>query len=100
MDPLRLSDKASFSPESVALAKHAFEQTWAEIAPRFSPGRHAEVRNVLASAVMAAARIDSDDAAALRKAGLQVMERRYPVEMHMSLADERWTRPRRISDAL
>jgi len=100
MDPVRLSGKTSFSPESVALAKHAFEQTWVEIAPRFSAGRHAEVRNVLASAVMAAVRIDSDDAAALRKAGLQVMERLYPVEMHMSLADEGGMRRRKTSDAL
>jgi hypothetical protein len=86
MEPPRFREKTCFSPESLVLAQHAFEQTWAEIAPRFSAGRYAEVRNVLAAAVMAAVRVDSSETAPLRKAGLQAMERMYPVEMHMSLS--------------
>jgi hypothetical protein len=86
MEPPRFREKTCFSPQSVALAQHAFEQIWAEVAPRFSAGRDAEVRNVLASALMAAVRVDNVETAPLRKAGLQALERMYPVEMHMNLS--------------
>ena len=89
MDPLQLRNKPCFDPEALALIQHAFEQTWAEIAPRFSSARHAEVRNVLATAVMEAVRGDDTDAAVLRTAGLQAMEQMYPIDMLMSL----WTDP-------
>jgi hypothetical protein len=85
MEPINLRDKRCFSPEALALAQHAFEHTWAEIAPRFEVGRHAEVRNALAVAVMGAVRVDSNTIAPLCEVGLQVMERMYPVEMHMTL---------------
>ena len=85
IEPLKQKDKACFSPEALALAQHAFEQTWTEIAPRFAAGRHAEVRDILAVAIMGAVRVDSNDPAPLREAGRQVMERMYPVEMHMRL---------------
>jgi hypothetical protein len=85
MEPFSQKEKPCFSPDALALAQHAFEQTWLRIAPRFAVGRHAEVRDVLAVAVMGAVRVDSNDVAPLCKAGLQVVERMYPVEMHMRM---------------
>jgi hypothetical protein len=85
MEPLNLKEKPCFSPESLALAQHAFEQTWLKIAPRFAASRYAEVRDVLAVAVMGAVRVDSNDVAPLCEAGLQVMERMYPAEMRMRM---------------
>ena len=46
MGPLNQGEKPCFSPEALALAQHAFEQKWSEIAPRFAVGRHEEVRNI------------------------------------------------------
>jgi hypothetical protein len=85
MEARKLRDKPCLGRESVTLAQHAFEQTWVQIAPRFAAGRHAEVREALAFAVMEAIRLDSNDIAAICEFGLQVMERMYPIEMHMSM---------------
>ena len=84
MEPVQLRNKPCFSPQAMALAQHAFEQTWAEIAPRFSTGRHMEVRDALAFAIMGAVRVDNEDVSSLCEAGQQVLERMYPVEMHMT----------------
>jgi hypothetical protein len=85
MRSLNQREKPCFGPDALARAQHAFEQTWTEIAPRFATGRHEEVRNILAVAIMGAVRVDSNDVTQLCKAGLQVMERKYPTEMHMRL---------------
>lgn len=42
----------------------------------------------MALAVMGAVRVDNNDLAPLCKAGLQVMERLYPVEMHLKLGSK------------
>jgi hypothetical protein len=85
MGSLIQREKTCFSPEALALAQHAFEQSWTEIAPRFTAARHEEVRNILAVAIMSAVRVDSNDVAPLCKVGLQAMERKYPVEMQLRM---------------
>jgi hypothetical protein len=82
-------DKTYFSPEALALAQQAFEQIWTKIEPRFAASRHAEVRGILAAAVMEAVRVDSNNIEILCRAGLQMLERMYPVEMHMRLRTSR-----------
>jgi hypothetical protein len=84
MQPLQRNGGASIGPESLALAKNVFEQTWIELAPRFSQERHTGVRDALASAMMTGLTDGNRDLSKLREAAMRVIGRMYPVEMHMT----------------
>jgi hypothetical protein len=78
MKALRIIEGASFGPDVLNVIRTAFEESWQEISGVFSPGEYEDAREVLALAVMMAARDDSNDPRPLREAAIQATKRRYP----------------------
>jgi hypothetical protein len=83
----RIIEGAMFGPDVLNVVRQAFEECWQELAGSFSPSEHEDAREVLARAVMSAAREDSADPLPLREAGMQAMRRSYPVRFGGDEAD-------------
>jgi hypothetical protein len=81
MEPQGLRKRDSLSPESYSMVKRAFERTWADVASNFAARRHDEAREVLASAVVAAAKGNSAGEVLLCNAGILLMKQVYPKEL-------------------
>jgi hypothetical protein len=92
MEPMSLPPKPALALKHWRLLSTLSSKPRPNIAALFC-GCQAEVRNVLAAAVMAAVRVETSETAPLRKAGLQAIDQMYPIEMHMSLSEE----PRRAT---
>jgi hypothetical protein len=78
MKARRIIDGASFDPDVLKVVREAFEDCWRGMSSSFAPDEHEDARVILATAVMAAARADSDNPRPLREAALQAMKRQYP----------------------
>jgi hypothetical protein len=74
----RIIDGAAFGPDVLRVVRQAFDEAWEQTSPVFTDTEHENAREVLAHAVMSAAREDSTDVAAIRDAGIRVMRRQYP----------------------
>lgn len=74
----RIIEGAAFGPEVLRAAGKAFEAAWREIAHRFDAASREAARELLAAAIISAARADSTDAETLRQAGLRAMARAFP----------------------
>lgn len=74
----RIIEGAAFGPEVIRTAIEAFEDAWNEIADHFEVAARDGARQMLATAIIAAARPDSTNAELLKGAGLRAMARAYP----------------------
>jgi hypothetical protein len=81
MKARRIIEGAAFGPEGIRAAGTAFDAAWGEIADRFGADMHGEARDHLAASIISAARDDSADVEALRRAGLTAMARHYPLHL-------------------
>jgi hypothetical protein len=84
----RQRQRAALSPKSYSMVKRVFERTWADVGQNFAASRHEEAREVLASAVVAAAKVDSANEVSLRNAGILLMKQVYPKELRAIAATE------------
>ncbi|MGD9805397.1 MAG: hypothetical protein AB7E81_11775 [Hyphomicrobiaceae bacterium] len=78
MKARRIIEGASFGPDVLDVVRKAFDESWQQVSFVFSPSEHEDAREVLAKAVMIAARDDSNDPRPLREAAIQAMKRQYP----------------------
>jgi hypothetical protein len=92
MQARRIIEGAAFGPEIIRAAGVAFDSAWSEVADRFDTSTHAAVREVLATAIIAAAREDSIDPDPLRRAGLNAMARAFPDRFAPGAALDRGSR--------
>jgi hypothetical protein len=76
-----------FDPDVLNVVRQAFEDCWQELAGSFTPSEQEDEREVLARAVMSAAREDSADPVPLREAAMQAVRRSYPVRFAGDEAD-------------
>lgn len=84
----RIIEGSAFGPDVIRTATEAFEAAWNDIADRIDESLHAEAREALATAIIAATREDSADAELLRGAGLRAMARAFPDRLPRDLGDK------------
>jgi hypothetical protein len=83
MKALKLIEGAAYGPQALKVIGQAFDEAWEAIAGNFSsdPNVISAARMNLAKAILSVANYDSRDAAALKRAALDILRRRFRIRV-------------------